>query len=392
VGGTWLVAVAVAVGWDYWHPWWIESYWWAGLWLMPPLALRRSWPRLGFWLTAVVYPLTYALLVSGQGLQSDFHVLPVMIAAFTVTRAAMSPLLAGAVAAGSTVCLTVGRPAGLAALLDGRGAALGGGVSHLLLLGCLVLAAPVLGAVFSRLGETTASLAERNAELEALQDLRTREAVHSERTRIARDLHDVVAHHVSAIVVRAQAADQVGEDRPEVYREAVQWIGPAGREALDAMRSVVRVLHDDVPDRFLASSAAEASAPRAPLPTLSELSAVIERVRGAGLDVDARLPTVWPTVPPPVGLAVVRVAQEALTNVLVHSAATRTRLALEMVGERVVLEVSDPGPARVAVTPWRRGNGLVHMCERAAACGGSLTAAPDPGGGWAVRLEVPAGV
>src|SRR5690606_10960756 len=114
-----------------------------------------------------------------------------------------------------------------------------------LLLVALVVAASVLGAALGRLDETLASLAERNRELEELAEVRAREAVQSERVRIARDLHDVVAHHVSAIVVRAQVVQRVGGDDVGVYRDAMAWIAPEGREALDAMRSMVRVLRED---------------------------------------------------------------------------------------------------------------------------------------------------
>ncbi len=421
--GSWLVAVALASGWDYWHPRWIESYWWAGLWLAVPLALRRSVPGLGFWVTALVYPATYGLVLHGSALQSDFHVLPLMIAAFAATRSGALPrLLVAAVASVSTIALTAGSVPGVVSLVEGRGAPVGGGVTHLLLLVSLVLAATVLGSVFCRLEETTASLAERNAELRAVQELRTREAVHHERTRIARELHDVLAHHVTAIVVRAQAADRVGGSRPEAYREAVRWIGPAGREALDSMRSLVRVLRDDdvppgAPGRDVAGagprsgggravvgagSAPGAGAtvgvtdgpdggrvPLAPMPTLADLPAVLERVRGAGLTVDASLPGQWPPSSPVLGLAVVRVAQEALSNVLVHSAAASARVVLDVTARSVVLTVDDLGPAVAPTARGRQGNGLVHMRERAATCGGTLVAGPAGDGGWVVRMEVP---
>ena len=90
-GALWLLAVWVASGWAYWQPLWIESYWWAGAWLVVPLALRRAAPGAALWVTAVVYPLTYVQLTQGNGLQSDFHIVPVLVAAFVVTRAAALP-------------------------------------------------------------------------------------------------------------------------------------------------------------------------------------------------------------------------------------------------------------------------------------------------------------
>jgi len=374
---AWLAAVTIASRWDYWRPQWIESYWIAGLWLAVPLALRRRAPGAAFWVTAAGYPMAYAWWVPA-GLQSAFHLLPLLAAAFVATRARALPAVAVApLASAGALWVVWGSWRPLLSWLAGETDSPGWSVNELLLLVALVVAASVLGAALGRLDETLASLAERNRELEELAEVRAREAVQSERVRIARDLHDVVAHHVSAIVVRAQAVQRVGGDDVGVYRDAMAWIAPEGREALDAMRSMVRVLRED-------------AAPLAPTSTLVDLGAVVERMRGAGLDLDARLPGAWPACSPAVGLAVVRVAQEALTNVVSHSLAHRARVSCEVVGERLVLEVVDPGPAAPpAGTRAPRGNGLVHMRERAAACGGTLEAGPVAGGAWRVRLEVP---
>ncbi len=380
VGGAWCAAVALALRWDYWYPWSIESYWWAGLWLVVPLALRRTWPGWAFWLTVVAFPWGYtSSWLQAWSLQSAFHLAPLLLAVFVGVRARSVPAwVAAPVGAVGALWLQWGTLDPLLFWLQGYLSAPGyGNVTELLLLLSLVAAAAVLGAAFARLDDTLASLAERNRELEALQEIRTREAVQSERVRIARDLHDVVAHHVSAIVVRAQAVDRVGGDDVDLYRDAVRWIAPEGRGALDAMRSLVRVLRED-------------AAPLAPTSTLADLGVVVERMRGAGLVLDASLPREWPPCPAPVGLAVVRVAQEALTNVVSHSAAGRASVRLDHAGGRLVLEVSDPGPPRPAARPGRQGNGLVHMRERAVACGGTLTAGPAAGGasGWQVRMEV----
>jgi signal transduction histidine kinase len=153
------------------------------------------------------------------------------------------------------------------------------------------------------------------------------------------------------------------------------------------MRAVVRVLRD------------APSAPLAPLPGLEDLGPVVERVRGAGLAVTTTLPATLPRSSPAVGLAVVRVAQEALTNVLSHSLATHASLRIGTLGaadDRLVLEIHDPGPARRSPGPLdghdalaSGGNGLLHMQERAASCGGTLAAGPTPEGHWLVRMEVP---
>lgn len=391
VGVVWTAIVWAAPRWGNWYPFRIDSYYWVGVWLAVPLALRRLAPGVGFWLTAVVFPVGYFMAADGSPIQSDFHALPMMIAAFAVTHArVLHPVLVGGVAVAVTSGLYLGW-FGVTGVLSGAIAF--EDPSRIMLLASLVIAATVLGTVVGRLVAASQSLEERNAQLRALQEVRARAAVRAERTRIARELHDVVAHHVTAIVVRAQAADRVGDDRPEEYRAAVRWIAPAGKEALSAMRSVVRVLRDvDGADEAADPAHTEpvpAGVPLAPLPGLADLSGVVERVRGAGLTLVADLPAVLPPCPPDVGLAVVRVAQEALTNVLMHSATGSADLTLATAPGALILEVRDPGPARHAPGTSDGGHGIVHMRERAAACGGTLAAGPTQDGHWVVRMEVP---
>lgn len=379
---TWTLAIALLARSGYWHPRWPETYLWTGLWLAVPLALRRSAPAAGLWLTLTLFPAGYVVVTGGVPLLAEIQAAPVVLAVHLATRVgAVRPVPAGAAATASLAVLLLGTGR-LLHPADGLWPPPDPSRSVLLLL--LVGAATALGAVVARLSATARSLEERNAQLRALQEARTRDAVRAERTRIARELHDVVAHHVTAIVVRAQAAERVGADRPEEYRAAVRWIAPAGKEALTAMRSVVRVLRD-----VDAGAAPAHAAARRPLPVLADLPAVLDRVRDAGLVVDADLPAVLPPCPPATGLALVRVAQEALTNASVHSAAGRAHVALVAAPGVLTLRVEDPGPARGAALGPDGGHGLLHMRERAAACGGRVTAGPTPGGGWAVALEVP---
>jgi signal transduction histidine kinase len=392
-----------AVG--YWHQLWFDAYLWSGAWTAVALATRRIAPGTGFWVTVLVFPAGYALLVSGLPLTTYLHALPLVLVTFAATRAGWSPVLVGTVA----LLAVVGLRVGLWGLRDiVRGEAGRHDISGTSVLVLVVAAAVVIGAMMHRLAETGEALARRNEELRALQEVRERAAVQAERGRIARELHDVVAHHVTAIVVRAQAADRVGDDRPEEYRAAVRWIEPAGREALGAMRSVVRVLRDGEDGGTptgaepaggwpaLPFSDRTARVPETtPVPGLDELARVVERVRGAGLGVRADLPAVLPRCAPQVGLAVVRIAQEALTNVLHHSAADGADVRLASGEGWLELDVSDPGPSRrPAAEPGVRsgtragGNGVLHMRERADACGGTLDAGPD-GDGWRVRARVP---
>ena len=447
VGAVWGGAVVVASQWAYWRPVALSQYWYSGAWVVALLALRQRAPRLMFWLTMLVFPLTY-----GSALRSDFHLLPVLVAAFVVTSAgALRPVWAAPVAALAALSLQMNGYQCVRNVIDSLVALQRPSLvmdvrpSRAVVLVALAVGAALLGWVIGRLSSTSTALAARNAELAVLHAERERAAVQAERTRIARELHDVVAHHVTAIVVRAQAADRVADTDPDAPREAVRWIADAGQEALGAMRSVVQVLRSEgsperwPPARNLVPGGPDETAPLAPTPGLPELEVVTERVRQAGLPVDTRWPDPWPGCPPVTGLALVRVTQEALTNVLAHSAAESAQVALWRDGENLVLRVHDAGPARreealrdellpgerlpadaaprtdgrsdatapgdrasaalpdrarpdgntLITRPRRTGNGLLHMRERAHACGGSVRVGPDPDGGWTVLMRVP---
>src|SRR5262249_19795146 len=134
-----------------------------------------------------------------------------------------------------------------------------------------------------------------------LRGVESQKLVVEERTRIARELHDVVAHHVSAIVIRAQAAERLSPGRPEVAVEALRWIEDAGKEALTGMRHAVQVLREADGDRAVEL---------APQPTLADLRGIVEQLAPVGLDVEIALPDPLPAVDPQVELAAVRIAQE----------------------------------------------------------------------------------
>ncbi|MCL2090710.1 MAG: sensor histidine kinase [Micrococcales bacterium] len=259
----------------------------------------------------------------------------------------------------------------------------------------LVLAcgAVAFGLVAHRLVTTRRTLALREAELLAARDDHAQAEVRAERTRIARELHDVVAHHISAVVLRAEAADLVADADPDEPRRSVRAIAGMGREALDAVRSVVRMLRDPIggePDD--SPAAGPETTPWHPTDTMAELPAVVARVASAGLRVDAHLPDPLPRLGAAAELAVVRVAAEALTNVLLHSQATRAELWLDVTDDRVQLGIADPGPPvdEPSSGPTTGGHGLMHMRERAESAAGTLEAGPEwPG--WLVVLEIPTG-
>jgi len=209
---------------------------------------------------------------------------------------------------------------------------------------------------------------DRDARLERDRQRHAEEAVADERERIARELHDVVAHGVSVMVVHAGALRQGLEPgRPEAA--GLQAIESSGREALAELRAMLQVLRT-----------AEGDSELAPQPGLGDLEPLIERFREAGLTIECSLGA---TATPGPGLAVYRIIQESLTNVLKHGRhVTRVRVVVVREGDTIRLEVADDGTPASA---GDGGHGLIGMRERAAVYGGTLSAGPALGGGWRVE-------
>jgi signal transduction histidine kinase len=225
---------------------------------------------------------------------------------------------------------------------------------------------------------TSRDLAERNAELERLRAAEAQRALAQERTRIARELHDVVAHHLTAVIIRAQAADRVRETRPEVASDSVGWIAVTAKEALTAIRGTVGMLRADGDTADLA-----------PEPTLVDLRSIAARVGETGLAIELDLPEPLPDLEPQVELAAVRIAQEALTNTMRHAGARRAIVSLRCDADGVVVDVDDDGTGGTPSVRPHDGNGLVGMQERAEACGGRLRIGTSPLGGWRIHAWLP---
>lgn len=379
VGAVWFLAVRIADQSDYWYPRWISTYWWAGLWMVFALAGRRTFPWAVFWLTMICYPLGYR-----TGLQSDFHLLPILIAAFAATHSArVRPAVAVAAAAFAAFVLRLrGGPAlGSGGELHALSIDFQGRPSTMLVMVAMTTGAVALGMVMHRLAESRQSLVDQYVELQRLQGVVAEQAVSAERLRIARELHDVVAHHMSAIVIRAQAATRVAPNQPDAPLLATEWIADAGKDALNAMRTVVDMLRENPED----------AGALAPAPRLDDLRDAVQRMAQAGLDVTVSIPEAQLSLGPAAEMALVRIAQESLTNVLLHSAASTATLTLSRRPRHVVLVVHDPGPARPPQpgVPPRDGNGVRNMGERALTCGGRFFAGPAPDGGWFVRAHLP---
>ncbi|MFE0516827.1 sensor histidine kinase, partial [Streptomyces sp. NPDC058964] len=199
-----------------------------------------------------------------------------------------------------------------------------------------------------------------------------------ERLRIARELHDVLAHSISVINVQAGVGLALLDTDPEQARTALTTIKAASKEALGEVRQVLDTLR------------APGAAPRAPAPGLDRLPELVEQAAGAGLTVDVE--GAPPSLPPGAGLAAFRIVQEALTNVVRHSGSRHARVCFEDDdGGALRLRIDDDGPANGAEAGGS-GNGLAGMRERAAALGGTIEAGPRPDGGFRVLAVLPSKV
>ncbi len=215
-------------------------------------------------------------------------------------------------------------------------------------------------------------------EIRALQQELVDGAIESERMRIARELHDVIAHHVTAMSIQAAAARRLLDKDPARAEASLKDVESSARSAVADLRTMVMTLRANETD----DSA---------LPTLADLDELVDGARNDGVHAELDRIGPPPEVSPVVALALYRVAQEALTNVRKHAGPTaKVDVRLRNSGDLVELEVSDDGRASKASVPGT-GTGLVGMRERIAAVGGTLDAGPKERGGFLVRVAVPVG-
>jgi signal transduction histidine kinase len=217
---------------------------------------------------------------------------------------------------------------------------------------------------------------------EAEQKAATRRALEAERARIAGELHDVVTHNVSVMVVQAGAARKILASSPGEAEEALLAVEATGRAAMSELRTLLGLLSP------AGDGAADGAADAAlrPQPGLDELGTLIDRVSAAGLPVDLHVSGEPRPLPPGADLAAYRVVQEALTNVLRHAGESAASVRIEW-GEKLVITVTDDGRGTGAGPP---GRGLLGLRERLSLYGGELDAGPRIGGGWQVRAVLPA--
>ncbi|GHJ12926.1 ATPase [Micromonospora sp. AKA38] len=258
------------------------------------------------------------------------------------------------------------------------------------------LIAAVQGVVWSAVvlwvGHGARQLAVRNRQLAGLtiqlrheQEQRAHRAVVEERLRLARELHDVVAHHLSVVSVQAGLARYVLSSDPDTADRALATVLDTSGEALEELRRLLTVLRlspDDKP--------ADAGA-YAPAPGLAQLDDLVNRMRAAGVPITVTVTGRPRPLPPGADLCAYRVVQEGLTNVLKHAAPASSTIDLRYDSDRFVARVSDDGRRAATATgaATSAGHGLLGMRERAKLYGGSLAAGPRPGGGFEVVLTMP---
>jgi signal transduction histidine kinase len=202
------------------------------------------------------------------------------------------------------------------------------------------------------------------------QEEDARQAVADERARIARELHDVVTHNVSVMVVQAAAGSDVFDERPDQARDALRAIEQTGREALGELRRLLDVV----------------SGGNAPQPRLDRVDALVEQVRRAGVRVDLTVEGTPRELPPALELSAYRIVQESLTNMLRHAHASHASVRVRYADDGLRLDVVDDG---VGAASTDGGRGLVGMRERVALFGGELRAGSQPGGGFGVHATLP---
>lgn len=221
---------------------------------------------------------------------------------------------------------------------------------------------------------------------------RARRTLLEERSRIARELHDVVAHHMSVISIQAQVAPHLVENPPDELKENLEGIRQNALEALTELRRVLGVLrseHPDGPDSL--DGTGTGTAPHTPQPTLDRLDALIENTRAAGLDVVTDIRGEVHQYPTGVELSAYRIIQEALSNALRHAPGSEVRVEVSHDFHGLHLGVVNSRPQQPVSPSPGTGHGLLGMRERATMLGGHLTAAPTQQGGFAVSAFLPRG-
>jgi signal transduction histidine kinase len=239
-----------------------------------------------------------------------------------------------------------------------------------------LLAAGALGGYVAARRKWLAAERDRAAQAELMREEETRRRVDAERMRIARELHDVVAHSMAMINVQATAAGVLLAEDPAGAADAIQAIRGASKSGLRELRAILKVLRD-----------ADDSGP--PAPGLRDIQALADATTAAGTPTTVRAEAPAVALPPPVARAAYRIVQESLTNVVRHTRGASATVIARQDDEHLLIEIFNDGTAGAAAFADGAGAGLAGMRERAAALGGTLEAGPRAEGGFAVRARLP---
>jgi signal transduction histidine kinase len=329
-----------------------------------PLAARRRFPG-----AVLALSVASGLAVAALGLPPVVLGVAILVAAYSVAaygdRWVSLAGLAAAELGSAAVQLTPGRFQAPTVVTNG-----------------LVLAAAWLLGHFVGVRRAYIARLEQTAELERARAELARRAVAEERLRLARELHDVVAHSISVIAVQSGVGAHVANTQPEEAAKALAAIEATSRAALTELRRLLGVLRQE----------GEPQGSLAPVPGLADLDALLAEVAKAGLAVRLRVEGMPSQLPAGVDLSAYRIVQEALTNVVKHAGPARAQVTIGYNDQDVTVEVTDDGRGVVAPTSDGRarvGHGLIGMRERVAVFGGDLEAGPRPGGGFRVAARLP---
>ena len=359
-----------------------------------PLALRQVFPLAAFWAILAAVVGTY------YGRMYGATIITILIVAFAAYSAIVHSRYRGAALLSMPLAAVL-----VSALFQDPALPVPARATPLLIFIPIMIVADAVHRWARRAGESGARLRQAQAEHEAA----TRRALALERARLASELHDVVTHNVSMIVVQAGAARRVLSADPAEAIKAMRAVESSGRTAMTELRHLLGLLSPPPGAADAGGTAGQTSAPLdagggpggaadlAPQPGLDELREMVGRVATAGLPVELHVSGTPRDLPPGVGLAVYRVVQEALTNVIKHAGKPQTEVRLSYEPAALVAEVADDGrpipaagPAPDAGVPPGAGMGLLGLRERVALYGGELAAGPRPGGGWLVQARIPA--
>ncbi len=243
----------------------------------------------------------------------------------------------------------------------------------------VVVAALVSGIYFRARRAHVANLVERAARLELERDQQARLAAAAERARIAREMHDVIAHSLAVVIALADGASAKLRRDPEQAREALESVSDLGRQALDDTRRLLSVLRTE-----------EGAADRTPQPGIEEIADLVDQVASTGIAATLTVEGEATALASGAALAAYRIVQEAITNALKHAdGATAIKVTLAWTSRQLEISVTDDGHCASTHFPLNSGFGLAGMRERAALYGGSATAGPGPSGGWVVHAAIP---